>query len=115
MLPIVLAIALFAEQGLKVWLNDEFAANSTRVAQLLVVGVFFNSIGLISQSFVQATGRPDLTAKLHLIELPFYLTYLWFFLHKYGINGAASAWLIRVLISSLVLAVLARLSIKKNQ
>jgi O-antigen/teichoic acid export membrane protein len=113
-LPIALGIIVFAKQGLSVWLNDEFAVNSSLVAQLLVVGVFINSLGLVSQSLVQAAGRPDLTAKLHLIELPLYLTYLWFLLHKYGINGAAGAWLIRVSISAVILAVLAFLIIEKK-
>ena len=111
--PIVLVIALFAQEALALWLDDEFATNGFRVAQLLVIGVLINSLGLVSQSLVQASGRPDLTGKLHLIELPLYLTYLWGLLHAYGINGAAFAWLIRVTISALVLAILARRSISK--
>jgi O-antigen/teichoic acid export membrane protein len=114
MAPIVLLICFFAKDALAFWLNVEFAVNSYRVTQLLVVGVFINTLGLVSQSLVQASGRPDLTAKLHLVELPLYLSYLYIFINAYGIIGAAIAWLIRVSISSLVLNQFARWSILKH-
>lgn len=109
MIPAALLIIIFARQGLTFWLGQEFAEQSYRVAQILTAGCLINGYGLISQSFVQAAGRPDLTAKLHLLELPAYASYLWALTTGYGINGAATAWFIRVTISALVLAVLARL------
>ena len=39
-------------------------------------------------------GRPDLTAKLHLAELPLYVGFLWALIHQLGIVGAAAAWAI---------------------
>jgi len=114
MFPIVLFIYFFAERGLSLWINEDFAHNSFFVAQLLTIGVFINSFGHISQSLVQASGRPDLSAKLHLVELPLYLTYLSWLLSKYGINGAAYAWIIRVTISTLVLTFLANRLLKKS-
>lgn len=115
MLPLIFLICLFSEQALTLWINSDFAHKSFRVAQLLALGVFVNSFGHISQSLVQASGRPDLTAKLHLVELPLYLIYLNRLVLKYGINGAASAWLIRVTISTLVLTFLASRSLKEKE
>lgn len=115
MFPIILFIYFFAERGLALWINADFAHNSFRVAQLLALGVFINSFGHIAQSLVQASGRPDLTAKLHLAELPLYLIYLSWLLSKYGISGAACAWLVRVTISTLVLAFLANRVLKEKQ
>lgn len=108
MLPIVVAVVLFSGKGLALWLGSDFALRSSRVAQFLAVGVFINSLGLVSQSVVQAAGWPDLTAKLHLIELPLYTIYLWSLIGAYGITGAAVAWVIRVTISTIVLAFMAR-------
>ena len=108
MLPIAVAVVLFSGKGLALWLGGDFALRSSRVAQLLAIGVFINSLGLVSQSVVQAAGRPDLTAKLHLIELPLYTIYLWSLIGTYGITGAAVAWVIRVTISTIVLAFMAR-------
>lgn len=105
--PVVVIIVLAARKGLGIWVGPEFAAHSFRVAQLLAVGVFINSMGQVSSTLIQAIGRPDLTAKLHLVELPLYLTYLWFLVHAFGIVGAAAAWVVRVSISAVVLKYMA--------
>ncbi len=52
-----------ANDGLRLWLGPEFARNSTAVLQLLAVGVFFNTLGVLPWVLIQGAGRPDLTAK----------------------------------------------------
>jgi len=106
--PAVLIIVLFAHEGLTLWLGSEFADNSTLVLQLLAVGVFINSLAYVPSGLVQGAGRPDLTAKLHLIELPFYLLILWWLLGAYGIVGAAIAWVLRVAVDTLSLFIMAQ-------
>ncbi len=108
MLPLVLVVYFFAEEGLAWWINEEFSLNGYQVAQFLAIGVFINSFGHLSQALIQSYGRPDLTAKLHLAELVLYVPYLWFLIDLYGINGAAIAWTIRVTISTLALSYIAR-------
>lgn len=66
--PIILLIVTFSHEGLNLWLGEEFAQNSTRVLQLLAIGVLINSLAHIPFSYIQSAGRPDLTAKLHLVE-----------------------------------------------
>lgn len=105
--PVVLIIVTFAHEGLTLWLGSEFAGNSTLVLQLLAVGVFINSHAHVPSGLVQGAGRPDLTAKLHLFELPFYLLILWWLLGAYGIVGAAIAWVVRVAVDTLFLFVMA--------
>lgn len=107
LVPVVLLTLLFAEQGLKVWLDADFARHSTRIAQLLALGVLVNSLAQASATLVQAAGRPDITAKLHLLEFLPYLGYLWLLVSRFGIVGAATAWLIRVSLSCLVLSIVA--------
>jgi len=106
--PIVLLIVVLAQDGLKLWLGAEFAQHSTRVLQWLTVGVFINSMALVPFAMVQGVGRPDLTAKLHLIELPVYLGLLWWLIGVRGIEGAAIAWTARAAVDTLVLFGLAR-------
>lgn len=108
MFPFVSVMYFFAEEGLAWWINKDFAINGYEVAKILAIGVYINSFGHISQALIQSYGRPDLTAKLHLLELIMYIPYLWFLISLYGIKGAAFAWLIRVTISTLVLSYLAR-------
>jgi O-antigen/teichoic acid export membrane protein len=106
--PIVLLIVALSKEGLGLWLGAQFAQHSTHVMQLLAVGVLLNSLAQIPFALVQGAGRPDLTAKLHLIELPVYLVAVWWLIRVYGIEGAAAAWLVRVTIDTLVLFAIAR-------
>lgn len=105
--PVTLLIVAFAGDGLNLWLGRDFATHSTRVLQLLAAGVFVNSLALVPFTLIQGAGRPDLTAKLHLIELPVYLLVLWWSVKQWGIEGAAIAWTGRVFVDGLVLLFLA--------
>ena len=106
--PVVLLLIVLAHDGLRVWLGGEFAANSVHVVQWLAVGVFINSLALVPSALVQGVGRPDLTAKLQLLELPAYMAALIWLTKKYGIEGAAIAWTGRVALDALVLFIMAR-------
>jgi O-antigen/teichoic acid export membrane protein len=106
--PMVLLVIVLAQDGLKLWLGAEFAQNSARVLQWLAVGVFVNSIAHVPFALLQGVGKPDLTAKLHMLELPAYLVALWWLTTRYGINGAAMAWTGRVAFDAIILFVLAK-------
>jgi O-antigen/teichoic acid export membrane protein len=108
MFPITLFIVGFAREGLDLWLGKEFAEHGTRVLQLLTIGVLINSLAQIPFSLVQSAGRPDLTAKLHLIELPFYLIAVWWMTRIFGIEGTAMVWSARVIVDAIILFFMAR-------
>src|SRR6267154_1183080 len=101
--PIIVLIMVLAQDGLKLWLGAEFAQNSVHVLRWLAVGVFINSLAQVPFALVQGIGRPDLTARLHMIELPFYLLALWWLVGARGIEGAAIAWTGRVTVDAVVL------------
>jgi O-antigen/teichoic acid export membrane protein len=101
--PVALLLVAFCGEGLTLWLGAEFAAQSTFVMRALSIGLFFNAFGSVATSFIQGTGRPDLTARVHLWELPFYLTALIVLIPRFGVNGAAIAWASRVALDALIL------------
>jgi len=105
--PVTLLIVAFASEGLNLWLGADFGSRSARVLQWLAAGVFVNSLALVPFTFIQSVGRPDITAKLHLLELPFYLFLLWWLVRVWGIEGAAIAWTIRIVLDAVVLFLLA--------
>jgi O-antigen/teichoic acid export membrane protein len=106
--PLCLLINTFAREGLEFWLGAEFARNSYQVLQLLALGAFLNSLAYTPFALLQGAKRPDITSKLHLVELPFYLVLLWFLLKSYGIFGAALAWTLRVGLDAIALLYLSR-------
>ena len=106
--PITLLIVSLAHEGLALWMGKEFADHSTRVLKWLTMGVFANSLAHIPYAFIQGLGRPDVTAKLHLLELPFYLIALVWLMAAYGIEGAGMVWFGRVLVDAILLFWMAR-------
>lgn len=106
--PAMLCTVALAKDGLTLWLGAEFAQHSYRVLQVLAVGVFINSVAYAPTTLLHGVGRPDLTATLHLIELPLYLASLWWLISRRGIEGAAFAWSARVAVDALLAFALAR-------
>jgi O-antigen/teichoic acid export membrane protein len=106
--PIVLLVMAFAREGLQFWLGLEFANNSLRVLQWLAFGRLINSLAQVPFGLVQGAGHPRLTGKLHLIELPFYLVVVWWLTRTLGIEGAAIAWVARVVVDAAILFVMAQ-------
>lgn len=95
-LPIVLILVTFAPEGLRLWLGAEFARQSAPVLRILAGAILVNSVAQVPFALIQSCGRPDLTAKLHLAELPIYLGVFVLLVARFGIVGAAAASLVRV-------------------
>jgi O-antigen/teichoic acid export membrane protein len=106
--PLALAAIALAPQWLGAWLGAEFAQKAALVAQFLCVGAAVNCLAYLPFTVLQARGRADVTAKVHLVELPIYLALLAVFVPKSGIEGAALAFAMRCGLDTLVLFFLAR-------
>jgi O-antigen/teichoic acid export membrane protein len=106
MFPLAIVIVVLSQEILSLWLGGEFAEQSTFVMQLLVVGVFLNSFAQVPYALLHSVGRTDWTAMLHLVEVPIYFICLFYLINKLGINGAALAWLLRVLVDMVALFLL---------
>jgi O-antigen/teichoic acid export membrane protein len=113
--PITLAMIALAPEGLTLWLGKDFAVNSATVARWLLVAIFINGVAQVPFAHLQAEGRPDLTAKLHLIELPFYAALLFLVALKFGIVGVAVAWCVRVVADTLLLFWFSRRSLPERR
>lgn len=98
MYTIVLISACFGYALLDFWVGKDIAVNGTRPLQILAVGVFFNAIAYMPYTLIQASGRADLVAKLHLLQLPIYVLLMWLSVSHWGLEGAAFVWLGRALL-----------------
>lgn len=101
--PILFFFITFTKEILSTWLGNDFLINSSLIMQILLIGIFFNSIAQIYFFFIQGIGKPNITAIIHIIELPIYLFFLWYLIQKYGIKGAAFVWTFRVVLDTVVL------------
>lgn len=105
--PTVIIVITLARDILQLWLGSAFAAESTLILQILAVGVLVNSLAHVPYSLIHALGRPDLTAKFHLAELPLHVLLAWWLIGRWGAPGAALAWSIRVAVDALLLFIAA--------
>jgi O-antigen/teichoic acid export membrane protein len=108
MFPLALIFVMFGGYGLRLWLGAEFSAKSTHILQIFAINVFLSSLGLVAFVLIQAAGRPDITAKINMLELVAYLPIAWLLIHARGIEGAAWAWFGRVVVDTFILFVIVR-------
>lgn len=91
---------------LKLWIGSRFAEASQSIAQILLFGGWWNGIAFLPYGFIQARGKPHITAKVGLVEVLPYFGVLWFLIDHMGLPGAAIAWAMRVTINCVVLYIL---------
>lgn len=103
MTPLTALGVLLVGPFLAIWVGPEVALHSAPIAQIILFGVWANSLAFIPLNLLQATGRPGLVAKLHVTELLPFIAILYFATTQWGVIGAAGAWATRVIIDSVFL------------
>lgn len=103
--PAVALVGVFAPLILDVWLGADYVEYSTAAMRILALGVLANALAHVPYAFLQAIGRPDITARLHLLELIFHVPATWWLVNHFGIPGAAMAWTLRVILDAILLAI----------
>jgi len=88
---------------LHLWIGHRFAMASQLIAQILMFGAWTNGIAFLPYGFIQARGKPHVTAKVGIVEIIPFFAVLWFLIATMGMAGAALAWTLRVTINCIVL------------
>lgn len=101
--PVVVVGQAILRPFLELWLGPVLSDVSAPVGQILLIGIWFNSLAHIPSVQLQGQGRPDLTAKFHLLELLPYLLALYVGMSVAGLPGAALAWALRAVVDSALL------------
>jgi O-antigen/teichoic acid export membrane protein/2-polyprenyl-3-methyl-5-hydroxy-6-metoxy-1,4-benzoquinol methylase len=107
LLPVLSLFFWFGKDGLYWWVGEEISYASVPVVHWLTAGWLINVLARMPLTTLQAVGRPDLTAKLHMVELLPYATILYVFTMQFGIAGTAAAWFIRMFFDTIFLNLLA--------
>ena len=112
--PVLLVTTAGAHLGLSIWISKDFADMAWIVTAILAIGIAFNGMAQIPHATIQAAGKVRLTALIHFSELILYVPVLFVALKLFGINGAAIAWVLRVLADFLVLRFFAKKIFKSS-
>lgn len=99
------ALALLFPTFLELWLSDRLTPESALIGQALCLGVFFNSIGSVFFTLLHAKSRSDITAKIHLVEVPIFCVVLYYSIVHFGLMGAAISWSLRTFFDTSALAI----------
>lgn len=94
-IPCLLLVGV-ANDFLTWWIDAPFAEAATPVFRLICLAVIVNGFAHLPFAVIQGLGRPDITAKLHLVEILPYILVLGLLTIVWGATGAALAWLLRV-------------------
>lgn len=108
MFPVVLVAVALAREGLLFWVGPLLPPESALVLQWLAVGVLVNGIAQTPFAALQSAARPDLIAKLHVVELPFYAVATLLLVRAVGLPGVAIAWTLRVTVDAVALLFISR-------
>lgn len=105
MLPIAVTLGLFSHEILDLWMGAEFASYSSMLLTILSAGLVWNTLAQLPNGALQALGRPDVAAKIMLVQLPLYAVLSVVATALWGIVGTGAAWVVRVTVESVVLIV----------
>ena len=94
---------IFGNAFMILWMGPTFASHAGPVVEILMIGAWINGVAFIPFSLLQGQGRPDLVAKIHALELLPFIAILWYLLQRFGLPGAAMAWVLRVSIDALLI------------
>jgi O-antigen/teichoic acid export membrane protein len=103
LLPGIAFLLVLGPDLLTLWMGAKFAKDTTIVLQLLAVGSLANALSYVPYTALQALGRPDLTGKFHLLELPVYIGICLFLIPRWGVAGAALGNTLRCVLDAALL------------
>jgi O-antigen/teichoic acid export membrane protein len=100
--PVALILVAFSDQVLRLWLGPAFAVHSAPVLRWFGTGILIACTDCIAANVLDAIGMPRINALFSIMELVLYVPLLALLVKTYGIEGAAMAWVARMLLDFLV-------------
>ncbi len=89
--PIALVLAFMARPFLEIWAGPSYAQSSIIPFYILVVGLWSQSLAYVPYTYLLASGKTSLIAKIYLAALAPYIAFAAGLTAAFGIVGAASA------------------------
>lgn len=103
MTPIILCGIIIMYPFMHIWVGSEIATTASPIGELLLLGVWVNSLAYVPFTLLQGKGRPDLVAKFHMIEFLPFVACMWGAIHLWGLYGAVLVWVVRAFVDSTLL------------
>lgn len=108
MIVVISVFVFFVSDFMMLWLGRDVSYDSILIAKILAIGALINTIGLMYLTLLHTESFSDVTAKIHLFELPIYLVMLYLSCHYFGVVGVAVIWVVRVFIDTILMRFFAK-------
>jgi O-antigen/teichoic acid export membrane protein len=102
LIPVLFVLYVWAPEILRLWISADFSAQATLPFRILAFGYGIALLAPLSGALIEAVGRPDMLAKLYLVELPLNVVLVWELTKHLGIAGAALSYTVRCLIETIL-------------
>ncbi|WP_187336603.1 flippase [Novosphingopyxis iocasae] len=103
MTPGMILVMALVHPLLTLWIGADLARQTAPVLLVLLPGIWFNGMAHIPYNYLQATGKPNVVAIIHSVEILPYVGILMVGLYAFGIPGVALAWTLRAVADALLL------------
>jgi O-antigen/teichoic acid export membrane protein len=94
-LPMCLALFVFGPVLLGLWLGPAFAQAAGLALRILSAGIFLTGLAVLPLALLYGSGRPDLPAKINIVQVAVHIPLTIILVRRFGITGAAIAVAIR--------------------
>lgn len=112
MMMVTIPLVAVTPELLRLWLGPEFEARSSTAMRIVFVGFVINASVYAYYAVVRVRSHPLTLTVLYAIELPIFAVLIYVLVPRYGIEGAAAAWALRVLLDTVVLRRIAASELK---
>lgn len=103
LIPVVFLVFTWSSEILRFWVGSEFSARSTVPLQILVAGFAIALLAPVSGTLLEGIGRPDVIAKLYVLEVPLNIASVYFLTRHFGLSGAAWSYTLRAFVETILL------------
>lgn len=93
--PAAFFLFVWSHELLALWISTEFAASAASILRILIVGFAIGLLAPLSGALLDASGRPDLIAKIYLVQVPLNIGLVYFLTSSAGVVGAALSFVLR--------------------
>lgn len=91
MIPLCLALFVFGPMLLGLWLGPNFAEVAGTALRILAVALFLAGLAILPLALLYGSGKPDLPAKINLVQVALHIPITIVLVRLFGITGAALA------------------------
>jgi len=92
--PISVLLIVFAKEILGLWMGPDFAVKSAFSLRILASAILISCSAQTSVIAARGAGRPDIPAKIQVLQAVINIALCFLLIPRWGINGIAMAWLV---------------------